>query len=99
MRDIKYLESKDEEVVNKEEKLLKGEWKKKQREENQKKEKELIKKKNEELNARRDRKFTKQGKTAMPRSIKKNVKREKLAVVVDEETQDRRLYLGELEPT
>ena len=86
MRDIKYLEQINEGEVNKEEKFLKGEWKKKQREENQKKEKELIKNKNEELNARRDRKFTKQGKTAMHRSVKKNVKREKQEVVIDVET-------------
>jgi hypothetical protein len=59
MRDIKYLEQINEGEVNKEEKFLKGEWKKKQRVDNSEKEKELIKKKNEELNARRDRTFTK----------------------------------------
>jgi hypothetical protein len=51
-----------------------------------------------ELNARMDRAFKKVGRTAMPRSMKKKVKREKQKVVEDEETLDRQKYLGEVQP-
>lgn len=45
-----------------------------------------------------ERKYEKVGRTGMPRSMKKKVKREVKEVVEDEEVKDQRLYLGELLP-
>lgn len=97
MKEIKYIEQIDENEVNKEEKGLKGIYKKEQREKNQKKEKEMNDKKNSELRARMDRVYQKLGRTAMPRSMKKKVKREKAEVKIDEHTLDRMRYLGQLD--
>ncbi len=55
-------------------------------------------KKNQELRLRMERVYEKVGRTAMPRSMKKRVKREKTEVKIDEHTQDRLKYLGHLEP-
>lgn len=46
-----------------------------------------------------ERVYKKLGKTAMPRSTKRKIKREKVEKEEDEETQDMRKYLGELQPT
>ena len=97
MKEIKYIESIDEPEVNKEEKGLKGIYKKNQRETNQNKEAETNEKKNGELRARMDRVYQKVGRTAMPRSMKKKVKREKAEVKVDEHTLDKLRYLGQME--
>lgn len=51
-------------------------------------------KKNAELRERGDRVYVKVGRTAMPRSTKTKVKREKAEVKVDEHTLDRHRYLG-----
>lgn len=98
MKEIDHIENEDESAVIREEKTLKGEYKSKQRAINQEKESKMAEKKKNELNARMDRAFKKVGRTAMPRSMKKKVKREKQEVVVDEETLDRLKYLGEVEP-
>ena len=45
-----------------------------------------------------ERVYQKVGRTAMPRSIKKKIKREMNVQVEDEESKDRRKYLGEIEP-
>jgi hypothetical protein len=94
MKEIKHIEDIDEAEVNKQERELKGHWKKDQREKNQKKEKEMTDKKNAELRARMDRVYERVGRTAMPRSMKKKVKREKQEVVIDEHTLDKLRYLG-----
>lgn len=55
-------------------------------------------KKNKELKARMDRVYQKLGRTAMPRSMKKKVKREKTEVKVDDLTLEKLRYLGQLDP-
>lgn len=45
-----------------------------------------------------DRVYQKVGRTAMPRSMKKKVKREKTEVKIDEHTLERLRYLGQLDP-
>jgi hypothetical protein len=52
MKEIKHMEDFDEAEVNKEEKYLKGEYKKRQREANTTKEKEINEKKNKDLQDR-----------------------------------------------
>lgn len=101
MREIQYIEAvaDGEPAVTKEEKARKGEYKSKQRAINMDKERELAEKKKNEVNARMARAFKKIGKTAMARSQKKKVKREKQKEVVDEETEDRNRYLGEQQPS
>lgn len=98
MRNIDYMEKEDSVEVNKIEKNLKGDYKREQREKNANKEKEMINKKNSELKARMDRVYEKVGRVAMPRSMKKKVKREKAEVKIDEHTLDRLRYLGQLDP-
>lgn len=91
MKDIAFLEGSTMNLkpeVEKQEKELKGEYKKNQREINQKREKDLNDKKNDELKLRMERVYQKQGRVAMPRSMKKKVKREKTEVKVDQETVD-----------
>ena len=45
-----------------------------------------------------ERKYEKIGRQAMPRSMKKKVKKEKKQEVQDEETLDQQRYLGEIQP-
>ena len=97
MKEMKHMEDIDESEVNKQERELKSHWKKEQREKNQKREKEMTDKKNAELRARMDRKYERVGRVAMPRSMKKKVKREKQEVIIDEHTLDKMRYLGHVE--
>ena len=99
MKDIGYLENAAnmKTDVERQEKELKGEYKKNQREINQKKEKDANDKKNAELQLRMERVYQKVGRVSMPRSMKKKVKREKAEVKVDEDTVDQHRYLGLLE--
>ena len=92
------MEKINEDEVNTEEKSRKAVYKKDQREKNQLREKEATDKKNAELRLRMERVYEKVGRTAMPRSQKKRVKREKTEVKIDEHTLDRIKYLGHLEP-
>lgn len=94
MREIDHIQQEDEGEVNRQEKEIKSTWKKEQREKNQTREEEMTNKKNAELRARMDRVYEKFGRQAMPRSMKKKVKREKQVEVIDEHTLDRMRYLG-----
>ena len=98
MKEIHYIEELDESEVIREEKTLKGDYKKRQREENMNKEKEANEKKNKDLKERMKRVYEKLGRVAMPRSMKKKVKREKAEVKVDMDTLDQLRYLGEMQP-
>ena len=99
IKELKYIEKNEEwEIeVNKEEKNLKAEYKKKQREINQNREKDANEKKNNDLKERMDRVYQKMGRVAMPRSMKKKVKREKAEIKVDQDTLDQNRYLGEMQ--
>ena len=94
MKEINHIEEEDDTEVNKEEKALKGEYKRAQREKNALIKVEQTEKKNAELRLRMERVYQKVGRQAMPRSMKKKVKREKAVVKVDEHTLDRLKYLG-----
>lgn len=98
MREINYIEDIDANEVKKQEKELKNAYKQKLKETNQAREKAADDSKKAELKARMDRIYKKVGRTAMPRSMKKKVKREKVEVVADQATLDQKKYLGELEP-
>lgn len=84
--------------MTKQEKERKGVYKREQREINTVLEKEMADKKKEELGKRMDRVYQRQGRQAMPRSEKRQVKREVKVVKIDQETLDRQRYLGELIP-
>lgn len=98
MREINNIEDIDANEVKVQEKELKNAYKQKLRETNQAREKAADDAKKAELKARMDRIYKKVGRTAMPRSMKKKVKREKVEVVADQATLDQKKYLGELEP-
>ena len=83
MREINYIEDIDSNEVKNQEKELKNNYKQKLRETNQAREKAADDAKKAELKARMDRIYKKVGRTAMPRSMKKKVKREKVEVVAD----------------
>lgn len=97
MKEIKHIEDEDDNEVTKEEKALKGEYKRAQREKNHVIKQEQTEKKNAELRLRMERVYQKMGRQAMPRSMKKKVKREKAVVKIDEHTLDRLRYLGQIE--
>lgn len=78
----------DPKEINVEERIRKGEHKKEQREKILAKEKDQQEKKNAELKARMDRVYQKLGRNAMPRSMKKKVKKEKTKVVENEDIID-----------
>lgn len=99
MKEIKNIEDEDENEVNREEKALKGEYKRAQREKNALIKVEQTEKKNAELRLRMERVYQKVGRQSMPRSMKKKVKREKAVVKIDEHTLDRLRYLGQIEAT
>lgn len=99
IKDIGYIESHDIDEVNKQEKELKGEYKKKNREIKSIEEREAQDKKKAELRARMERVYEKTGRTGMARSMKKKVKREKIVVAENQDLIDQRKYLGELMPT
>ena len=95
MKQLHYMEIIDEVAIRKEEKARKDLYKKDLRDQFTKKEQELIDKKNKDLQMRMERKYIKVGRTTMPRSQKKRVKREVRVVKIDQETLDRQRYLGE----
>ncbi len=98
MKQLKYFEGVDADVIKNEEAAQKKQWKTKQREINLQKEEMLNKKKNDELKERMDRAYVRQGKVQMERSKKPQVKREVTVVKIDQETLDRQRYLGEAIP-
>lgn len=101
MKMIKYIEMinpASEKVVDVEERARKREHKELTREVNKARELEIVETKNKELKARMGRVYQKVGRQTMPRSQKKQVKREVREVKIDEETLDRQRYLGELLP-
>lgn len=95
MKQLKYFEVVDSDVIKNEEAVQKKQWKTKQREINIQKEEMMNKKKNDELKERMDRVYVKSGRVTMPRSHKPQVKREVQVVKIDQETLDRQRYLGE----
>ncbi len=95
MLEIQHIEKEDLDVVNKEEKLCKGEYKKKQREDNVRIEQEQNDAKQADMKARMDRVVQKVGKAMMPRSTKKKIKKEVVVVKVDEDRLDFMRYLGD----
>lgn len=98
MKEIKHFEDINEPEIIKEEKALKNIYNSNKRALTFEKEKEAQQKKKEELRLRMERVYKKQGKTAMPRSMKKKVKKEVIQVVENQDVIDRRKYLGELLP-
>ncbi len=74
--------------MTKQEKEQKGEYKLKNRELKAIEDREAQDKKKAELRARMERVYKKEGRTGMPRSMKKKVKREKPPVVENEELKD-----------
>ena len=95
MSEIGHIENIDALEVNKEEKLRKGEYKKRQREEHLQIEKIQDEIKNAELRARMDRVVQKVGKPTMPRSTKKRLTKEEVVVKVDMMKEIHTRYLGE----
>lgn len=83
MREINYIEDIDANEVKNQEKELKNAYKQKLRETTQASQKAADDAKKAELKARMDRIYKKVGRTAMPRSMKKKVKREKVEVKED----------------
>ena len=95
MREISHIEDVDLEVVNKEERVRKGNYKKLQLQQKQIVEERENMAKNLELKARMDRVVEKVGKTMMPRSTKKKIKKEVVVVKIDEDRLDFMRYLGD----
>jgi hypothetical protein len=95
MQEITAIEGLDSVIVRDQEKLRKGEYKKRLREENLQAEMQANMEKNAELKARMDRVVQKVGKPLMARSTKKRVKKEIKEEKVDEERLDIIRYLGE----
>ena len=96
MKQLKYFEIVNSDVIKDEEAVQKKQWKTKQREINIQKEEMMNKKKNDELKERMDRVYVKSGRVTMPRSHKPQVKREVQVVKIDQETLNRQRYLGEV---
>jgi hypothetical protein len=80
---IHFIERIDEAEVIKEEKAAKQAYKREIRDQKQKEEQEQIDSKKEELKSRMKRVYEKVGRQAMPRSQKKQIKREKRVVKID----------------
>ena len=84
----------DSKEVYNEEKDCKAAFKTRQMKDKIKADQEQDDRRNGELRARMDRVVTKVGKTTMPRSIKKRIKKEVVEVKVDEGRVDYVRYLG-----
>lgn len=95
MVEIEQIENMDQAEVQREEKLCKGEYKKKQMAERLVAEREQNDRKNDELKARMERVVSKVGKPTMQRSTKKRVKKEVVEVKIDEDRLEYIRYLGE----